>query len=53
MMVRGGFKVSVIGESEGMPYRALALSFEKVMVRVMGRISSGSKILNLLKALDT
>ena len=52
MMVRGGFKVSAIGESEGMPYRTFAWSFKKVMGRVMVRLSSGSKILNLLKALD-
>ncbi len=53
MMVEGRFEVGTIGESEGMHYRALAWSFEKVMVRVMGWISSGSKILNLLKVSDT
>jgi hypothetical protein len=46
MMVRGGFTVSAIGESEGMPYSTFAWSVKKVM----GRLSSGSKILNLLKA---
>ncbi len=52
MMVKGRFGVSAIGGSEGMPYRGLVRSFKKVMVRVMGRIFSGSKILNLLKVLD-
>ena len=32
--------------------RPLLRSFGKVMVRVMGRISSGSEFLNLLEVLD-
>ena len=40
-MVKGRFRVSAIGGSEGIPYREVVKSFGEVMVQVGTRISYG------------